>query len=423
MRKYGYLILLLFLCGCQKQELAIETIVENKNNTLIAITYPTTGISKLDKEIQKYVDKSYEAFQTEYESFYTLAQESEFNMDYQYWEIDDHYINVILNTFINSSNLAHPINEIKTFVYDCAKNKIISAQEFLGNEKFNTILPIIKQSLIAKYKDCIILESLESEISGNFVDAQFTIDENNITFHFDPYKVTSGNCGIVKIDIPLEKIGIHFNQKTIHKLDDVLWQNNKIIDPKRPVVAITFDDGPSKYTREIIDLLQQYDANGTFFVLGNKVLSYQDTIRYSLERGNEIGNHSYNHKWLTRLDVSDFQEQIQKTQSLIQDITGYTPTLLRPTYGSVNKKIRNNTDLKIVLWNVDSLDWKIKDSKRIAERVLKKVEDMDIILFHDTYNSTLKALQIILPELEERGYQFVTISELDQVRLLRNKTQ
>jgi len=422
MKKYVWIVFLfLFLCGCQKKEFAVETIVENKNNIIAALTYPTTGFTKLDKAIQKYAEESYNAFKMEYSSFYTLAQESEFNLDYQYWVTNNQYHNIILTTFISSSDLAHPINEIKTFVYDKSKNKIINVEDFLGKEKLREVLPILKQELIQKYKDCIILETLDSEITGSFQNAQFTISNENLTFHFDPYKVTSGNCGIIKIDIPLSKLGIQFSQPTMQENEIVVTMNERVIDPSRPVVAITFDDGPSKYTQEILSILQKYDANGTFFVLGNKTKAYQDTLQEALNQGNEIGNHSYNHKWLTRLDIEDFREQIDKTQSLIQELTGYTPALLRPTYGSINKKIRNNTNLKIVLWDVDSLDWKIKDSKKIANRVLKDVEDMDIILFHDTYKRTVESLKIVLQELQKEGYQFVTVSELEQVKILRAK--
>ncbi|HJF40970.1 MAG TPA: polysaccharide deacetylase, partial [[Clostridium] spiroforme] len=99
--------------------------------------------------------------------------------------------------------------------------------------------------------------------------------------------------------------------------------------------------------------------------------------------------------------------------------TGITPKVLRPTYGSVNDTIRKNTNLDIVLWNVDTLDWKIKDPKQIANRVIGKVEDGDIVLMHDTHKRTVEALKIILPELKKEGFQFVTVSELKEAQLLR----
>lgn len=423
MRKYAWLmLLLLLLCGCGQKEFTVETIIENDNHIIAALTYPTTGISKLDKVIKKYVEESYDAFKTEYGSFYTLSKESEFNLDYRYWITDNRYHNIILETFINSSSLAHPINEIKTFVYDENQNSIIRIDEFLGS-KAKEIIPILKQELIQKYKDCIILESLDSEIGEDFQNMQFTITSNTLTFHFDPYKVTSGYCGVIKIDIPLSRLGIQLKETVAENWEIVASEQERVINPEQPVVAITFDDGPSKYTQEILSVLQEYNASGTFFVLGNKVMAYQDVLREIVKQGSEIGNHSYNHKWLTRLKLDEFKEQIEKTQTLVQSVTGYTPVLFRPTYGSINKKIRENIELKIVLWDVDSLDWKIKDSKKIASRVLKDVDDMDIILFHDTHHRTAEALKIVLEQLQKEGYQFVTVSELEQVKVLRLNSQ
>jgi peptidoglycan/xylan/chitin deacetylase (PgdA/CDA1 family) len=195
---------------------------------------------------------------------------------------------------------------------------------------------------------------------------------------------------------------------------------DKTIDSNKPIIALTFDDGPSKYTKPIIDLLKQYNSNATFFVLGNKVKIYKETIIESINLGNEIGNHSYNHKWLSRLKVEELKEQINKTQNILKEEVNYTPILLRPTYGSVNKKIRNNTNLEIVLWNVDTLDWKIKSSKKIVERALSQIKDRSIILMHDTHERTYEALKIMIPKLIDEGYQFVTISELKKINKLSN---
>ena len=185
------------------------------------------------------------------------------------------------------------------------------------------------------------------------------------------------------------------------------------------MIAITFDDGPGRYTKDILKTLTKYDANATFFVLGNKVEVYDETAREIVKQGSEIGNHSYNHKWLIKLKSDDFVDQVNQTQSIVKRITVITPKVLRPTYGSVNDTIRKNTNLDIVLWNVDTLDWKIKDPKQIANRVIGKVEDGDIVLMHDTHKRTVEALKIILPELKKEGFQFVTVSELKEAQRLR----
>lgn len=196
---------------------------------------------------------------------------------------------------------------------------------------------------------------------------------------------------------------------------------SKVIDPSKPVIAITFDDGPSKYTDDILSLLKENDAYATFFVVGNKVETYSSTINTMVKNGNEIGNHSYSHKWLSRLSANSIKEEIELTQNVLKNIAGYTPTLIRPTYGAVNKKLRNSTNLKVILWDVDTKDWKIKSSEQIAQRALNSIEDGDIVLMHDIYERSYNALKIIIPALKEQGYQFVTVSELNEIKEIKKK--
>ena len=194
-----------------------------------------------------------------------------------------------------------------------------------------------------------------------------------------------------------------------------------MIDPKLPVVALTFDDGPSRYTKDIIDTLKSNNVNATFFVLGNKIEIYKDIISESIKNGNEIGNHSYNHKWLSKLSTNELLDQINKTQDILKETVNYTPTCFRPTYGSVNNRIRKSINLSITLWTIDTKDWKINSVDRIVERAIKDIEDGDIILMHDIFQRSSEALKKIIPRLKEQGYQFVTISELEEVKLLRTK--
>ena len=176
----------------------------------------------------------------------------------------------------------------------------------------------------------------------------------------------------------------------------------------------------SEHTEEILDILQKENACATFFVLGNKVDLYQDTLIRAVKLGNEIGNHSYNHKWLSRLPKEEIKEQIQTTQEKVKHITGIYPRYLRPTYGSINNKIRNATNLKIALWNIDPKDWKNKSSNEIANDVLKYANDEKIILMHDNHKRTVQAVQKIITELKKKDYQFVTMSELEEIQKIRN---
>ena len=128
--------------------------------------------------------------------------------------------------------------------------------------------------------------------------------------------------------------------------------------------------------------------------------------------GMEIGNHMYSHKLLTKLEDEKIISEIKEVDNLIFDITNKYPILIRPSYGTVNKRIRNIMDRPIIIWNIDTLDWKYHNSKNIANRVLKKASNGDIVLMHDIYRATANSLEIIIPKLLNEGYNLVTVSEL-----------
>ena len=178
-------------------------------------------------------------------------------------------------------------------------------------------------------------------------------------------------------------------------------------------VALTFDDGPHyKYTEMLLDGLKKRNVKVTFFVLGSNASKNYNIIKKAALDGHVIGNHTYSHKNLFRLKEEEILEEIDKTNQIIEAITGTTPKYFRPSYGNYNGKILKLAKMETVLWNVDSLDWKIKNSNQITRRVLNKVSDGSIILMHDIYKSSVKAAFLIIDKLQEEGYEFVTIDEL-----------
>ena len=188
---------------------------------------------------------------------------------------------------------------------------------------------------------------------------------------------------------------------------------NNSDEAKMKYVALTFDDGPSGFTKEIVDLLKKYEYNATFFVLGNKLnVDYKDILKESINNGNEIGIHGFSHKSFTRLKTEVLEEEITKSKKYVYNLTRYTPTLVRPPYGNINNNIRNLKLGPYILWNNDTLDWKLRDAKKIYERLINSIEENNIILMHDTYLTTYKALELILPYLKENNYKVVTVSTL-----------
>ena len=421
------LFIIILLTGCSnKLNEHINTIIEEDKNILIGINYPITGINNLDNIIKNDIEIIYSEFKETYDNFNSSREKSELNIDYTYNVINNNYINICVKIFINSSKLNNPQLYIKTYNYDISKNKEITVENIIDNDNLNKITLYLNKELINNYYKYIDLDKIKQKVIPNFNNYnQFTFDNNGITFYFNPDEITNSYYDIIAIKIPISKFEYKFNinnkeEKTVSK---EINTKTKIIDPNQKVVAITFDDGPSKYTNDIIEYLNKENACATFFILGNKVEIYQDTLKKAIEYGNELGNHSYNHKWLTKLETNDLMFQIAQTQTTIQELLNYKPNIFRPTYGSINNKIRNNIELEIILWNIDTMDWKYKSVDKIVTRATKNIKDGDIILMHDTYERSYKALIKIIPILKEQGFEFVTISELKEINLLRKQQE
>ena len=189
------------------------------------------------------------------------------------------------------------------------------------------------------------------------------------------------------------------------------------IDPKKPAVALTYDDGPHPtVTHDILDVLEKYDARATFFVVGSRVPEYPDCVKRASELGCEIGNHTYNHKILTSATDSQIASEIAKTNSVVKNITGKLPTVARAPGGSYNNRVKGQVDLPLIQWSVDTLDWKNRNANSVISSVKSNARDGSVILMHDLYGSTAEATKTIVPWLVKEGYQIVTVTELMQLK-------
>jgi len=182
-------------------------------------------------------------------------------------------------------------------------------------------------------------------------------------------------------------------------------------------VALTFDDGPSaKLTPMLLDILKQRGIHATFFVVGENAAAYPDILKREIAEGHEIGNHSWNHPQLTHLSLDGIRSQIERTNDAIRAATGHNPTLLRPPYGAtsptLNRWYGKTYGLKVILWEVDPLDWKYRNSAHVESEILKQTKPGDIILSHDIHATTVAAMPATLDALIAKGYKFVTVSQL-----------
>lgn len=186
----------------------------------------------------------------------------------------------------------------------------------------------------------------------------------------------------------------------------------KDLDAKKPMVALTFDDGPyAPVTNKILATLKAHDAKATFFCVGNRIPGYSDVVKKAYNQGCQLASHTYEHKVLSTAKKKQITWQLKKTDSVLQNVIGCHTTALRPPGGFVNDKVRKTVNVPMVCWNVDSEDWKSRNTKKVLKRC-NSIEDGDIVLMHDLYPTTAKAVAVLVPKLRKKGFQLVTVDEL-----------
>lgn len=186
-----------------------------------------------------------------------------------------------------------------------------------------------------------------------------------------------------------------------------------IVNENGPVIALTFDDGPyPKVTGHILNVLEKNGVCATFFVLGSRIEGHEDMLTRMDELGCEIGNHSFSHADLTRLSKADCQRELSDTDAEIRRVTGHEASVVRPPYGYYNKTVMSAAGRPLILWTVDTNDWRGKAPGEIADYVIQQAKEGSVILMHDQQTQTADAMEMIIPTLIEEGFRFVTVSEL-----------
>ena len=199
---------------------------------------------------------------------------------------------------------------------------------------------------------------------------------------------------------------------------ETLPEPQRVVDPTRPMVALTYDDGPhAVYTDQILDILEENGAVATFFEVAQNLSKAPEAVRRAADLGCEIGSHSYRHANLGKMDEAAQQADQAAADALFQQVLGTVPTLLRPPYGSMNKALKTTCGRSIVTWSIDPEDWLCRDADTVVKRIqAEKSLDGQVILLHSIYDSTVEATRTLVPWLLEQGYQLVTVSELIENR-------
>ncbi|KQB38817.1 polysaccharide deacetylase family protein [Flavobacterium aquidurense] len=190
--------------------------------------------------------------------------------------------------------------------------------------------------------------------------------------------------------------------------------NNPLETEKK--IALTFDDGPSEFTVEVLELLKKYNAKATFFCIGKNIEAYPEILKQIIADGHLVGNHSYSHsKFFDFYNALQIKEEIEKTDELLEKFTSKKINFFRPPYGVTTPSIRRalkRTGHKVIGWNIRSLDGGTKNQKLIFNRIIKRISPGGIVLLHDTASHSVLVLEQFLQFLQQNNYKVISIEEL-----------
>ena len=310
------------------------------------------------------------------------------NLDYNVFKINKSEVNVYLDC-----------GRKESFIYNSKTKGEVSILSIIKNEKKFT--KKLKKLLFLKYPKYIT-------DSVSVTDGIYNIKDNEIIAYY------KNDTGDINIKINNNEIKNLMDYEMVY--DEKYKNENWEPDLSKKHIAFTFDDGPSSYDNKIIELLNDYHATATFFVVGNRIDSYQAEIKKMVDSGMEVGNHTFDHKYLGNLSDDEVINEFNMANNTYKNITGKDMGVIRPSYGAIKQSVLDKMGKSSILWDIDTLDWKTRDTNKIYEEIMKNPQDGDIVLMHSLYESTANAVELSLKDLYSKGFEVVSVENLFKIK-------
>lgn len=379
-------VLIMDIAFTQGYHIEVESTNNNVMQSLTAIKYTEIPVEDTANAFNKpyFNNKEIDALIDGY-----IEQNSCTTLTYNILDLGGNRLSIFLDC-------GNPTNVI----YNYKKKEKIEFSKILDDKE--GFLAASKKLLALKYPKFVVDDV-------NFDEVTYNIKANELVGYYKTKEYGDVN---IKINYNEIKDMLNFNMN----YDDAYENETFTLDKNKKAIAFSFDDGPSDYDLKLIDLLTESHSTATFFVVGNRIENFPNSIHKMVEKGMEVGNHTFNHKSLTGLSSKNVKSQITKTNDIFRNLTGKELTLLRPSYGAVNKKVLLEVGMPVILWNIDTLDWKTRDADKIYDEIMNNAKDGDIVLMHSLYKSTVDAVERALKSLYKEGFQVVSISELAKLK-------
>ena len=403
----------------EKQVGETVTVTEYIRPFSYTLQYPKTDNADVDSRIEAIVAEIRAAFVQEHLPQETEEKETRRPSDiatlylgYETYLTDEDHMSLLFFRTVETADGLSPHTQITAYHFDLTEGKEIPAEELMWadfaknasayTQKYFTSTEPYSQRIFGDYATRLSAEN------GPF--DRFAFTKEGALFYFERYSIFPGSMGIVSLTIPYEDLRT--------KVEDPKADTPAVQKTDKKMVALSFDDGPNPiHTNAILDTLEKYDVRATFFDLGYLVERFPAVVKREAALGCEVGSHSWDHKNFDKLTPAEITADVQRTDAAFQKVLGKSPDSFRPPYGNCNGEAAKLIPLPIYLWSVDTLDWKSRNANSIMEEV-KKVGDLDgkVILLHGIYGSTAEATEMLIPYLQEQGYELVTVSELVQAK-------
>ena len=412
-------------------EIRSKFVIRQTSREKVSIEYPITKNNKINKTIAQVITRDDRDFRYIATNVLSFNQPMTETISYQITHNNSAALSIIIN-IKQDIHGAHPVSLTHFWTFDKKSGEVISlsdlteqsekaAEEIVAAAR-NNINETIKQRQQAELD---LSETITQETLSNFV----IIDGgNSLAWPIGQASLLPSAYGEMTIKVPIAAVAKYLQNPTARKLANIPKPPEPKPTPKpapavpapapttgNKVIALTFDDGPGPYTAHLLDILDQYGAKATFFLIGSKVSGQASIVRSIQARGHQLGNHSWSHPELPKLPVDQIASEIDRTNEAIRQATGITPSILRPPYGAVNGVVLEQLRLRgmsSILWSVDTRDWADRNSQIVCSRAVAGARPGAIILMHDIHQTSVGAVPCILSALKQQGYSFVTVQGL-----------
>ena len=398
----------------------------------VSIEYPITENEKINRLISESIDKIDRDFQNTVLLATVFDKPMTETIGYQVTYNTSEALSIVVN-IKQDMNGAHPASMTQFWTFDKKSGEVVGLADFTeqSDEAAEAIISAAKDNISQTIKqrqqpEIDLNEIINKEALSNFI---ITNNGNSLAWPLGQASLLPSSYGELTITVPISSVSKYLQNPTARKLANIPKPPEPKPEPApapaaptpapttgNKVIALTFDDGPGPYTAHLLDILDQYGAKATFFLIGSKVSGQASVVRSIQARGHQLGNHSWSHPELPKLSVDQIAGEIDRTNEAIRQATGVKPSILRPPYGAVNGVVLEQLRLRnmsSILWSVDTRDWADRNSQIVCSRAVAGARPGAVILMHDIHQTSVNAVPCILSSLKQQGYSFVTIQRLN----------